>query len=357
MRIDRHTSSVELVEIGFLMQVSSGRLPHTHAVRLDNQVAPAQILGPQARLLRTAVTDGVTVVLAEDDDGVVCVRTNADGCTIRVAAGSPDAAARRCRDLAAGIEQRPPVDTVPIRVWHRSGPLGATARDRAIDASPWSSIRRNYPAATRRQIDWLHHQSGPVGTGRLILWHGAPGTGKTTAARSLFRSWSQWCSVEYVSDPEQLLADPGYMNEVIGRPTSKGVHPGLHRISPPQERWRLVVAEDIDRVLDLGRTAASSPGLGRLLNLADGILGQGTRTLVLLTANTPADRFDPALTRPGRAFASIEFNRFSRTEATDWLGRSPKAGELTLAELYHLNTEHHPDSVAVDERASTGLYV
>ncbi len=52
---------------------------------------------------------------------------------------------------------------------------------RRLDADPWSGIARNYPGHTRTQLGRLMAAPAPEGTGRLLLWHGEPGTGKTAA--------------------------------------------------------------------------------------------------------------------------------------------------------------------------------
>jgi hypothetical protein len=76
------------------------------------------------------------------------------------------------------------------------------------------------------------------------------------------------------------------------------------------------------------------------LNLADGLLGQGLNTIVLLTANTPSKRLDPALTRAGRCIATVEFERFAAPAVRRWLGDPqaaiPEQG-LTLAEMYEMS--------------------
>jgi len=77
-----------------------------------------------------------------------------------------------------------------------------------------------------------------------------------------------------------------------------------------------------------------------LLNLSDGILGQGSNTLILLTTNEDMRELHPALVRPGRALAKTEFTKLSVVESNDWLGGDPVVWKpMTLAELYELRGE------------------
>ncbi|MGI9577848.1 MAG: AAA family ATPase, partial [Microthrixaceae bacterium] len=214
----------------------------------------------------------------------------------------------------------------------------------------------NYPSPVRSALDWLHQLREPATAGKLLLWAGEPGTGKTTAARSLFGSWAPWCAVEYIVDPERFISDPGYMAEVIGRPTDRSGRPSLERTVQTEQAWRVIVAEDVDQ---LGQASGNhSQGLSRLLNLADGVLGQGINSLVLLTTNEPLARLHPALLRPGRALAQLEFSRFSPTEAAAWLGTpDPPSGESTLAELFHRRNDNQGPGTTPPPTVATGQYL
>jgi hypothetical protein len=44
-----------------------------------------------------------------------------------------------------------------------------------------------------------------------------------------------------------------------------------------------------------------------LLNVTDGILGQRSNTLVLITTNEPFQSFHEAVARPGRCASQVEF--------------------------------------------------
>ena len=120
------------------------------------------------------------------------------------------------------------------------------------------------------------------------------------------------------------------------RPLPSANGPTFSTASDPDARWRLIIAEDSDEYLRASARRDAGAGLGRLLNLADGVLGQGLNTLILLTTNEELHRIHPALTRPGRCLARVEFSRFSPAEARQWLpDECPVPDqEFTLAELY-----------------------
>ena len=94
---------------------------------------------------------------------------------------------------------------------------------------------------------------------------------------------------------------------------------------------RLIVIEDLDATVR-NRPGDPHEAIGRLLNLTDGIPGQGLRLLFAVTTSAPPIDLHPALVRPGRCLANIELRPFTAEEASAWL-QSPHTCELTLAEL------------------------
>src|SRR5580765_1026861 len=104
------------------------------------------------------------------------------------------------------------------------------------------------------------------------------------------------------------------MMEVLLREDEHGVEEDEQ---PP--KWRLLILEDTGELLAADAKEQAGQGLSRLLNVVDGIIGQGLRVLVLVTTNEPLTRLHPAISRPGRCAAKIEFGPFSAAEAEAWL--------------------------------------
>jgi hypothetical protein len=224
---------------------------------------------------------------------------------------------------------------VPLTFWSESS-YGAHAVMRTITVPPWDDISANYPTRVREQLAALYRREFHPTGGQLILWYGPPGTGKTHALRALAWEWRSWCETHYVTDPERFFGHSGYMMEVLLR---EDEHVVEEDEQPP--KWRLLILEDTGELLAADAKEQAGQGLSRLLNVVDGIIGQGLRVLVLVTTNEPLTRLHPAISRPGRCAARIEFTAFPRDEAAEWLagyGSEAEARELTLAELYAVGT-------------------
>lgn len=100
-------------------------------------------------------------------------------------------------------------------------------------------------------------------------------------------------------------------------------------------RWRLLVLEDCDELVRAGAKSGSGQALWRLLNLTDGLIGQGLHTLVAITTNDPLSSLHLAVTRAGRCLAEVKVGLLSPGECRGCLGRAmhvPAKG-MALAEL------------------------
>lgn len=125
----------------------------------------------------------------------------------------------------------------------------------------------------------------------------------------------------------------------------------------PRRRWRLLVVEDCDDLVRGDVRSSSGQPLSRLLNLTDGLVGQGRDVLVALTTNDDVARLHPAVVRPGRCLAQVEVGALPFAEAADWLGTTEGLGaRTTLAELFALRDGRAPVRVAEPDTHS-GLYL
>ena len=246
---------------------------------------------------------------------------------VRVAAREIDALAA----AKAWLRERYPVaqpeerQAVSVSFWSL-GDHGARRNMRTIDVPAWAEVEGNYPPLVGAQVAALMAGRPAIDKGRLVLWHGEPGTGKTWALRALGWEWRSWCSFHYVTDPETFFgSSPRYMLDV------------LLDEDDDEERWRLLILEDTGELLAADAKERTGQGLSRLLNVVDGLIGQGLRVIVLVTTNEPLGRLHQAVARPGRCASQIEFLPFTADEAREWLDRTgrdgaPRAG--TLASLF-----------------------
>src|ERR1019366_5027360 len=104
---------------------------------------------------------------------------------------------------------------LPITFWH-CGSSGPASSSRKLELVCWNGIAANYGVQTRARLSTLVEGFKPAkNSGRLLVWHGEPGTGKTFAIRALAWAWRNWCKFEYVIDPERLFDNGNYLTEVL----------------------------------------------------------------------------------------------------------------------------------------------
>ena len=322
--------------------------------------------------------DGSETVVVELGNALLVVTLGASFVYAQAAANdteSVESALGRAGELLPAPEVTAAQD-VPVLFWTYS-PQGPVPSMRKISVPEWSEIRENYTEPARAPLDELMTSFRPAHGGQLILWHGEVGTGKTFALRALAWEWRDWCQVHYIVDPDTFFGEHAdYLMSVLTQSGGLGAHVGMMMAAHPgigfqhvfevgddfeedeedlgvstaevrgadggQRRrapqWRLLVLEDTGELLRPDAKSIIGQGLSRFLNVVDGLIGQGLRVLVLVTTNEEIGTLHPAVARPGRAAANIEFAPLTRSEASAWLkghgveGAVPSTG--TLASLY-----------------------
>jgi hypothetical protein len=336
----------------FLARVYDGRHPHTMSMRVRGGLDPFELL-PEGFVVERSHESSYRRVVSghSEDDSVGLLILAGPGVTvIELSAAHADS----LEPLSETFEPyRRVVDSTQflnIRFWY-DGAHGPESRERSLDCANWDEVEHNYPISTRGSLAQLMALRRPLNAGSLILWHGAPGTGKTNAVRSLAKNWSSWTTTHVITDPECFFEHPSYLLEVM--------------LSAPERtradstnQWLLIVCEDADEYLTSDARQRSGTALGRLLNATDGLLGRGLGALVLLTTNEDAGRLHPSVTRAGRCLASVEFAPFTPLEVTEWLGDEGHVASrsMTLADLYELRSDT-PRLREPEPRFLTGAYL
>lgn len=153
----------------------------------------------------------------------------------------------------------------------------------------------------------------------ILVLIGAPGTGKSNFIKHIIAKSKKNALITY--DPEVMKKDGIFANFI-------------------EDDYGSLIMEDADAFL--GARTEGNLMMSKFLNVGDGIVSMHGKKMIFSTNLEKLDDIDPALLRPGRCFAVVQFRKMTHDEAkafvkdhniTTW---SPTPGEeYSLAELYN----------------------
>jgi len=173
--------------------------------------------------------------------------------------------------------------------------------------------------------------------GRIVIFDGVPGTGKTYMVRALLHDVPDAMFLLVSADLVASLASPGIVKSII-----------KHRQGSTGPT--VFIVEDADSVL-AKRGNDNMSSVSAVLNLSDGILGNLLDLRIVATTNVSRDELDEAILRASRLCRRIEVPPLDYARAVTCLTRLGgdttllnDTKEYSLGELYRLARTDRDDA-------------
>lgn len=203
-------------------------------------------------------------------------------------------------------------------------------RARTVRIPKRSLSRQNYTPDTIKAWDRVASDlQSEDPSGRIAIFHGPPGTGKTHLIRGFMSAGI--CGTFVIIPPKEIgnIGDPEMIDLLI-------------EIQEDYEGRIILVIEDADEILST-RKATSMSALANALNLGDGLMGDAVNAFIIATTNSPLGEIDPAILRPGRLSVISEVPNLPTAQAQEVFKSIGGGGDLpfshavesySLAEIY-----------------------
>ncbi len=168
-------------------------------------------------------------------------------------------------------------------------------------------------------IDEIVTQSLKKKESGIILFHGEPGTGKTTYIKNLICRFKEKDFIFIQNDFVKDLLKPSFVTFLL------------------QNKDSVLIIEDAEKVVVSRDHFSDASVVSTILQLTDGLFSDFLNIKIICTFNTNIDRIDKALLRKGRMIAKYDFAALSpeKTAAlAKKLGHQGVTGSLTLADIF-----------------------
>jgi hypothetical protein len=165
---------------------------------------------------------------------------------------------------------------------------------------------------------------------------GEPGTGKTSFIRYLVELLRTTHRFYFLPSYEYARVGNGALIEFLHDEQEE--HPNLQFV---------IVMEDAEAVL-MPRKIDTGFSVSALLNLADGLLGEGLNLQFMCTVNCEIAELDAAIVRPGRLRTARDFRLLTHSEAIE-LAQHLRLPVPRERREYSLSEIYNPDEPSVRE--------
>src|SRR5579862_4124654 len=196
--------------------ITTENLSHTSAVGVADLDSLPEILTGDA--VASELRDGQSTRYVRTQGGLIRVEFRAGARWAGVKgyfAKEDDAKAFSVRIKRFVHPAKTPDDMVAVNFWTWGGDE-ANRTIRRLNVPTWANVNGNYPEGVRDKLGQVMAISPNDNmSGKLMLWRGAPGTGKTWSLRALCREWRNWCTVHYIVDPDVFFSTAAYMVGVL----------------------------------------------------------------------------------------------------------------------------------------------
>lgn len=152
-------------------------------------------------------------------------------------------------------------------------------------------------------------------SGRLTIFEGPPGCGKTFLIRSLIHEVPKAKFIFVPPNLVQSLGDPSFTSALLKLKDPYQEHENFSYHGPT-----VLICEDADSVL-VERAQDNMPAVSAVLNLTAGILGDVIDVRIIATTNANRSKIEPALLRSGRLSHYVQVGPLSTEQATNSLSR------------------------------------